>query len=84
MISEDDQADYRLSDAEERERNRLFRLGQRGGPDAAEPCERCDGKGELPMFVTRDMAIDAGDIEMQGQEIATAACHTCLGTGVQP
>ena len=58
--------------------------GAQRGPDAPEPCMECDGKGVVPMFVTRDMAIDAGDIEMQGQEIATAACQACLGTGVQP
>ena len=42
-ISEDDAADYKQQDAEERERNRLYRMGQRGGPDAAEECEDCDG-----------------------------------------
>ena len=72
-ISEDDQADYRQQDAEERERNRLFRLGQRGGPDAAEPCGHCWGKGRCAVLA------QAGKHPAVYNE-----CSRCLGTGVQP
>ena len=56
----------------------------RGGSDEPEPCENCDGGGEVRARVTRDMAMDAGDLEMEGQEIASVACPHCHGTGVQP
>ena len=46
-----------------------------------EPCERCEGRGHVTERVTRDMAIDAGNIEMEGQEIASASCTPCRGTG---
>jgi hypothetical protein len=52
-----------------------------GGPEAPAPCESCDGRGEVRARVTRDMAMDAGDIEMEGQEIASASCPHCCGTG---
>jgi hypothetical protein len=83
-VSEDEMDEYKQQDREEKMRARLEEMGRRGGPDAPEPCERCDGKGEMPQFVTREMAMDAGDIEMEGQEIATTQCYRCLGTGVQP
>ena len=69
-ISEDDVADYRQQDAEERERARLERRGMMGGPEAPEPCERCDGEGRVePQFWTSQPYIE---------------CPRCLGTGVQP
>lgn len=74
-ISEDDAADYRRQDAEERERNRLIRMGQRGGPDAAEGCEKCGGTGRIPWWKHPNPPAVSFD---------TLSCPRCLGTGVQP
>ncbi len=72
MISEDDAADYRQQELEERERNRLIRMGQRGGPDAA---EACDAEGCVDGRITN---------EADGAPRITSECPRCLGTGVQP
>ena len=71
-MSEDDVADYRQQDAEERERSRLISMGQRRGPDAPEACERCV-KG---MLWTGD--------GKKSNPYRKIECPRCLGTGVQP
>lgn len=83
-ISEDDAADYRQQDAEDRERHRLERMGQRRGPDAPEPCEDCGGEGTVLQAVSMDMAIDAGDRDLCGERVRVPCPGRCLGTGVQP
>lgn len=56
-------------------------------------CPHCEGRGvvfwQAPVYcrVTRDMAIDAGDLSMEGSEIqwgteeAEEPCQRCNGTG---
>ena len=46
----------------------------RGGPDAPEPCEECDGKRYV--IVTTGPCPDC--------DFDTEPCSRCLGTGVQP
>lgn len=53
------------------------------------PCNICGGSGEEILGenrVTLDMAIDAGDRSMEGMfhSYATAECHACEGTGIEP
>ena len=70
-LSEDDEADYRQQNAEEAERSRLERIALLRGPDAAEPCEACEGSG-------------GSDHETANGEAYWIECGRCLGTGVQP
>ena len=68
-ISEADQEDYRQQNREEKMRARLEEMGRRGGPDAAEACEDCEGEGYGK----------SADDGFCGPE-----CPRCQGTGVQP
>ena len=70
-ISEEDQADYRQQEGEERWRARLERLAMMRGPDAPDPCEECDGKGQV-------------QIKTEDDDYDSDGCPRCLGTGVQP
>lgn len=54
---------------------------------AHEQCEACGGSGQEPLgerFVTRDMAIDAGEPQMEGMSmgIEFGPCSECGGAGV--
>lgn len=89
-VSEDEEADYRQQEGEERWRAHLERRAMMGGPDAPDPCERCGGEGKVKgqemRAVTRDMAIDAGDPALEGSpifQVVEEECPRCLGTGVQ-
>lgn len=49
-------------------------------------CPECGGEGRIPIgnrYVTRDMAIDAGDRSMEGMYYETeyARCRRCGGDG---
>jgi DnaJ-class molecular chaperone len=55
-------------------------------PSGTEQCEACEGSGRVPVgehFVTREMAIDAGDRAMEGMSmgIEYGPCPECSGTG---
>lgn len=41
------------------------------------PCPNCGGGGVLGI-VTRDMAMDAGDLRLEGEYVL---CDTCAGSG---
>jgi hypothetical protein len=52
-------------------------------PDHKTSCEACGGTGAVEIgrhYVTRDMAIDAGDRSMEGMEIGVeyGPCPECL------
>jgi len=52
-------------------------------------CPACKGDGRVPIgehFVTRDMAIDAGEREMEGMSMGVeyGDCRECGGTGQAP
>ncbi len=72
-ISEDEAADYRQQTLEDRARARLERMGRRGGPDAPDPCEKCNGEGS---FWQKE---EGGSLSG-----SRTLCSRCLGTGVQP
>ena len=49
-------------------------------------CEACQGQGQIPIgerFVSRDMALDAGEPAMEGMScgIEWGQCEECYGTG---
>jgi hypothetical protein len=51
------------------------------------PCPDCQGEGRIPIgehFVTRDMAIDAGEPNMEGMSmgIEWGTCSRCQGGGL--
>jgi transcription elongation factor Elf1 len=57
------------------------------GMPQEEKCPECGGSGQVPIgehFVTRDMAIDAGEPEMEGMSMGVEydTCSTCGGYGV--
>jgi len=79
MISEADAEDYKQQDREDKRREFLERRARMGGPDAPEPCEKCDGQGEI---VYSDTSLGRGGYA--GQTISSGECPRCLGTGVQP
>ena len=70
-VREDEMEDYRREDAEDKMRARLEEMGRRGGPDAPEPCEECDGKGIISRRLEHRCEVNE-------------ECSRCLGTGVQP
>jgi hypothetical protein len=45
-----------------------------------EPCERCQGEGQIAVLITRDMAVDAGDPGKTGGSV-TVVCEPCRGSG---
>ena len=50
-------------------------------------CPACEGAGHVPLgvhYVTHDMAIDAGEPDMEGEVYETeyGACEQCEGTGI--
>lgn len=52
-----------------------------------QPCEACGGAGMVPMgehFVTRDMALDAGEPAMEGLScgVEFGPCEVCGGGGL--
>jgi hypothetical protein len=63
------------------------RDGMQAPPDNSDIyCETCGGSGEVIIGenrVTRDMAIDAGDLQYEGQfhSYAYGSCPDCEGTG---
>lgn len=53
-------------------------------------CDACDGAGVVhwteTRYVSREMALDAGDISMEGMPIpdeCAAECQRCHGTGYE-
>ncbi len=68
--------DGQQEDREDKRREGLERRGRMGGPDAPDPCERCDGEGHIPCTHDRGCCTPG---ECMGEE-----CPRCLGTGVQP
>ena len=59
-------------DREDKRRERLEEMARRGGPDAPDPCERCDGEGSHLSQATWN------------SPVLKHECPRCLGTGVQP
>jgi len=50
------------------------------------PCDDCDSSGQVPYgdyLITRDMAIEAGDLSLEGMSagIKYGPCPTCNGDG---
>lgn len=56
-----------------------------GLDDSQVVCMACEGGGQVPLgvhYVTHDMAIDAGQPELEGQEIVEyGRCQDCGGEG---
>lgn len=79
MISEDDAEDYKQQAGEERWQAFLERRAMMGGPEAPEPCEKCDGEG---VRCTHDQGwcLPTCDSGFSSDN----ECPRCLGTGVQP
>lgn len=50
-------------------------------PFDVEECEACMGAGRIQTFVTREMALDAGDPKLEGVS-EPFDCPKCGGTGV--
>ena len=69
--------DGQQQDREDRMRARLEEMGRRGGPDAPDACESCDGKGRI---VTEACLCPAPVRD----EDCYRECPRCLGTTVQP
>ncbi len=49
-------------------------------------CPKCEGTGQIPLgehFVTREMALDGGDPQLEGMSmgIEYGACSNCSGDG---
>jgi len=71
-VSEDDAADYRQQAGEEAWQAFLERRARMGGPEAPEPCEKCDGAGSF------------WQKEKGGRLSGSRTlCSRCLGTRVQ-
>lgn len=62
----------------------------------SEPCQACEGRGwiavEVPHYetVTRDMATDAQDMDLEGEQVVFGSdyeqqpCQECNSTGIKP
>lgn len=53
------------------------------GEPEQELCAECHGDGVVYVRVSRDMAMDAGDVAMEGMKLRVQ-CGNCGGEGVQP
>lgn len=71
-------------------RENAFELYDGAPAPAVEPpqqCSDCQGSGRIPIgehFVTRDMAIDGGDVQLEGQSMGVefGPCPSCGGGGL--